>query len=303
MESRSSQKVEIERGMQLAASKPDIMPDQASEQIRPLYEDIQRTLRVPLVNLIFRTLANYPDYFAPMWKELSPAFRSIVFEKRADALRGKALLKRVPDSSGVNWESLADLDRLRAFNDTIYYVLPKLLLVTTAFYEASFGSKFTEDSGFAKEQDSSQMPLGVAEGTGKVQMVDPQKASAQVSGLFTSIKETHGHPLVSSYYRGVANWPDFLQEGWTRIQPLVGSSPYEERKQELIKEALTGIGNLPLPKVKKPEMDKEQGEEIRRILTAFQHKFIPEMLLDVALLKAMLDGEEAAAFSRFSAAG
>lgn len=303
MESRSSLKEEIERGMQLAASKPDIMPDQASKQISHLYEDIQRTLRVPLVNLIFRTLANYPDYFTYLWKELSPSFRLKAFEKEADALRGKAFIDQVQDSSGVDWESLAGTDRLRAFNDTIYYVLPKLLLVTTAFYEAGFGNKLAEEGISSKEQDSSEIPLGVAEGTGKVQMVDPEKASAQVRELFSSIKEKHGHPLVSSYYRGIANWPDFLEEAWSRIQPLVGSPAYEERKQELIRQALSGIRNLPKPEMEKPAMDAEQSNEIRSILTAFQHKFIPEMLLDVALIKALLDGPEATTSSRFSAAG
>jgi hypothetical protein len=59
MEISRNIKEEVERGMRLAADKPDIMPGQASEQIRPIYDDIQRSLRVPVVNLIFRTLANY----------------------------------------------------------------------------------------------------------------------------------------------------------------------------------------------------------------------------------------------------
>jgi hypothetical protein len=53
--------------------------------------------------------------------------------------------------------------------------------------------------------------------------------------------------------------------------------------------------------MKKPEMDKEQGEEIMLILTAFQRRFIPEILLDVALVKVKLDGTEAAASFCFSA--
>jgi hypothetical protein len=210
---------EVERGMQLAADKPDIMPDQASEQIRPIYEDIQRTLRVPLVNLIFRTLANYPDYFEPMWKGLSPAFCNNSFEKKADALRGMALLEQVPDSSGVNWEGFPDMEKLRAFNDTIYYVLPKLLLVTSLFNKISFGSLEEEGGKFDKEKDPSEIPLGVAAGTAKVEMVNPEKASERVKDLFSSIKEKHGHPLVSSYYRGIANWPDLLEESWSRIKP------------------------------------------------------------------------------------
>ena len=68
MDSHGNQNQEIKQGMQLTADQPVIMPDQASEQIRPIYEDIQRSLRVPIVNLIFRTLANYPDYLEHMWK-------------------------------------------------------------------------------------------------------------------------------------------------------------------------------------------------------------------------------------------
>jgi hypothetical protein len=216
MENSRNIKEEVERGMQLAADKPDIMPDQASEEISPVYEDIQRTLRVPLVNLIFRTLANYPDYFTYMWNGLSPAFSTKAFEEKADNLRGKALLEELPEASGVDWENLGDMDTLRAFNDTIYYVLPKLLLVTTAFYKLGFDS-LQGSSKPEEEKDSSRIPPGVAKGTKKVQMVKPDEASASVKRLFASIKETHKHPLVSSYYRGLANWPDFLEEAWKRI--------------------------------------------------------------------------------------
>ena len=68
MGNQGDQNQEIKQGMQLTADQPDIMPDQASEQISPIYEDIQRSLRVPIVNLIFRTLANYPNYLEHMWK-------------------------------------------------------------------------------------------------------------------------------------------------------------------------------------------------------------------------------------------
>jgi hypothetical protein len=232
-----------------------------------------------------------------MWKGLSPAFRTKAFETEADTLRGKALLKGVPDSSEVNWKGFADMENFRAFNDTIYYVLPKLLLVTTLFNKVGFGKLEEEKGKFDKEKDSSEIPLGVAAGTGKVQMINPEKASERVKDLFSSIKEKHGHPLVSSYYRGIANWPDLLEESWSRIKPMIGSSAYENRKQELLRQALKGIQGLQIPKIEKPEIDEEKSEEIRLILIAFQHKFIPEMLLDVAMIKAMIDGEKAAASS------
>ena len=288
--------------MRLAADLPDIMPDQADERIKPIYEDIQRTLRVPIVNLIFRTLANYPDYFENLWKQLSPKLRTETFEKAADSLRREALLKPVPDVSGLYLDKLDDLDKLRAFNDTIHYVLPKLLIITTAFEESTFG--LDKESGNNPVSDASkEIPLGAAAGTTKVKMVDPDKASDRVQGLFDSIKERHGHPLVSSYFRGLGNWPDFLEQAWHRLKPIVGTTDYEDSKQQLIGRSETTAREMGFPKLKQTMLNEKQSGEVRAILAAFRLKFIPEMLLDAALIKAMLDGPEEATTSRFSVAG
>lgn len=303
MENNIDEKNQINRGMQLAAALPDIMPDQTDEKTKPIYEDIQRTLRVPIVNLIFRTLANYPDYLGILWGQLSPKLRTEGFEQAADSLRREALLKPVPDVSEVDWEELDNLDKLRAFNDTIHYVLPKLLIITTAFEVSTFG--FDTESG-NNDQDSNastDIPLGAAEGTTKVKMVDPDKASERVQRLFDSIKERHGHPLVSSYFRGLGNWPDFLEQSWNRLQPFVCSSEYEERKHKLIARSEAAARSLAFPKLKQTMLDEQQSAEVRAILAAFRLKFIPEMLLDAALIKAMLDSPEEATSSRFSAVG
>ncbi|GAB3538041.1 hypothetical protein GCM10027443_32150 [Pontibacter brevis] len=302
MENNREDKNEIERGMRLAAELPDIMPDEADEQIKPVYKDIQQTLRVPIVNLIFRTLANYPDYFVKLWEQLSPGFRTKAFEQAADSLRRKALLEPASDVSGINLEKLDDLEKLRGFNDTIHYVLPKLLLVTTAFEKATFGADNEKDKENKESEDSQKIPLGAAEGTIKVEMVDPDKASDRVQALFKSIKERHGHPLVSSYFRGLGNWPDFLEQSWNRLQPNVGSSDYEERKNTLIRQSENVVRHMPLQQLKEAGLDEKQMVDVRAILAAFRLKFIPEMLLDAALIKAMLDGPEQASSSRFSVA-
>ena len=78
---RETDEGEVRRGMQLAARLPDIMPDQASKRIEAIYEEIQETLRVPIVNLIFRSLANYPDYLEGAWQRLRFALRTRSFER------------------------------------------------------------------------------------------------------------------------------------------------------------------------------------------------------------------------------
>lgn len=300
MDNNRDSKNEIKRGMQLAATLPDIMPDQADEKIRPVYEDIQRTLRVPIVNLIFRTLANYPDYLVSLWEQLSPTLNTRAFEQAADSLRREALLKPVPKMPKKDLENTDDVDKLRAFNDTIHYVLPKLLLVTTAFELSTFGLDANSGGNDAGSDTSATVPQGVAEGTTKVQMVDPDKASDLVQGLFKAIKERHGHPLVSSYFRGLGNWPAFLEQTWQQLQPFVGTQEYEERKHQLVAQAESLTQKLDFPKLKQAMLNADESAEARAILAAFRHKFIPEMLLDAVLIKAMLDGAEEATSSRFS---
>lgn len=280
--------MEIERGMKLAAERPEIMPDQASERIRPIYEEIQRTLRVPFVNLIFRTLANDPDYLVPAWNGLAPVLRTRAFERAADEIRAAALLEPVPGTDGVRWDELGDMDEVRAFNDTIHYVLPKLLLIATAWDEGRFGGA---------DGDTREIPLGVAEGTNKVQMVSPENASGRVKELLEREKVRHGHPLVSSYYRGLANWPDLLEAIWTRIEPIVGSPGYQERRARLVTQAREAVRSLP---ISGEITGAARTEDVSALLVAFRRNFIPGMLIDAVLIKAMLDGPHGAARSRFS---
>jgi hypothetical protein len=133
-------------------------------------------------------------------------------------------------------------------------------------------------------------------------MVNPEQADSGVQALFEDIKERHGHPGVASYYRALANWPGFLEAAWKRVRTLVGSPAYEERKRILVNEAANAIDGL-VPRNFSSVLDKmadEQLEEIRAILAVFRYRLIPDLLLDVSLIKAMLDGPRAARISRFN---
>ena len=282
---------DVARGLALAAQRPEVMPDQADGRIRTLYDDVQRTLRVPFVNLIFRTLANDPDYLIPAWEQTAPVLRTRALERAADELRAAALLEPVPDASAVAWASTGPLDEIRAFNGTIHYVLPKLLLLATAWDEGAFGG----DGG---DGDTAELPLGVAEGTGKSPMVDEAEASARVRDLFRREQARHGHPLVSSYYKVLGNWPDFLEAAWTRLEPIVGSDAYDRHRDELVELAARAVRTLPLGRELR---GLARTDDVSALLAAFRREFIPTMMLDVALVTAMLDGPASARRSRVSA--
>ena len=287
----SPEEAQVGRGMQLAASLPEIMPDDADERVKPVYDSIQQSLRVPFVNLIFRVLANYPDYLVNAWQQITSTVRSVAFEGAADELRAAAGLDGTP---GRLEKGIGVSDALHAFNNTIHYVLPKLLLVVTLLDREGTGSEEIVKSR------SKDLPGGIAPGTAKVDMVDPQKSNARVSDLFNDIKASHGYPLVPSYYRGLAQSPDLLEALWAQLRPIVGTEAYEARKLDLVKGAaaqtklLAGSGPVDI------RVAADDREAIGDLLAAFRRKFIPEMLIEAVAVKGMLDGPQAALRSPFS---
>ena len=82
---------------------------------------------------------------------------------------------------------------------------------------------------------------------------------------------------------------------------------YEERKREVLEAARGAVLELPLPGkrevLEKGVVDEEQVGELRAILAVFHFRLNADMLLDVSLIKALLDGPEAARSSRFSFTG
>lgn len=125
--------------------------------------------------------------------------------------------------------------------------------------------------------------------------------------VFEEIRDRHGHPDVASYYRGIAQWPGFLEATWERVGAVVNTVAYEERKREVLEAARGAVLELPLPGkrevLEKGVVDEEQVGELRAILAVFHFRLNADMLLDVSLIKALLDGPEAARSSRFSFTG
>lgn len=289
---------DVERGLHLVPQLGEVMPDEADEEVRAVYEGVRTNLRVPFVNFVFRVLANYPSYLTFAWSRLEPCLLTSRFEEASDALRARALLEPVPDASDVAWGSLGDLGRIRGFTDTIHYALPKLLLVVSALDEGLAGAPGTAD----KPSEGTVTP-GVAEGTTMLPMVATGEASEKLRQVLEEIKDRHGHPDVASYYRGIANWPRFLEAAWDRVAPLVGEPAYTERKRELLEEARNVALELPLPtaeEARRHGVSEEEIDDIRAVLALFRFRIISDTFLEVPLVKAFLDGPEAARHSRFS---
>lgn len=284
---------DIEHGLALVRRLSELMPDQAQGEISRVYDETRQTLRVPFVNFVFRILARYPDYLVPAWDGLRPWARARLFESEADRLRAAAAPGA--DVAGADWAALGDLQQIRAFTDSIHYALPKLLLLATAMDE---GLEQSAGPGDESQTAGEEIPSGIAAGTLALPMISPDEAAPDIREIFEKITTRHGHPGVATYYRSLAQWPDFLKAAWARIEPSLGTVEREARKGMVLHQALEAATQA---KAKLPRAP-EAKDELRAMLAVFRFRVIPDLLLDVALVKTMIDGAEAARHSRFSAA-
>lgn len=298
---------DIKRGMALVPQLPEVMPNQAGGALRRVYEETRQALRVPFVNFIFRALANYGDYLVPEWDRLRPWARTLRFEREADAIRSAALLDPAPALAGADWPALGDLGRIRPFTASIHYALPKLLLLATAMDEGLDEQRSGTGEPAAPEVGpNGDLPCGVAAGTLAVPMVDPEQADPALRDLFDRIRTRHGHPGVATYYRSLGHWPAFLEAAWDRIEPLVGTSAYEARKRVVVERALTALSTVPQHcecdalGAGRRNLPAVLVGDLRAMLAVFRFRVIPDLLLDVTLVRAMLDGPDAARRCRFS---
>jgi hypothetical protein len=286
----------LSQGLNELPQLPDLSKDEITDEMRSIYDDIERTLRVPFVNFIFRTLANFPEYFGPAWKALSPHLRRVECERAGQQLRCLAATDIAVEPFPKDILSIKDHNAIAAFTDSIHYVLPKLLLTATALEMQASGNFIIRRDPSA--EDVTPIPYGIAQGTRQLPLVGPADADDRVRSVFKDIQEQHGHPGVASYYRGLGHYPVFLGQAWQEVRRHVDTDNYRQRKQALLALAGTYSGRelvcrVPAPTIAAPD-------SVRAILAVFRYRLIPDLLLDVTLIQAMFGGPHAAEHSRFT---
>lgn len=281
---------DADHGVEVMGRVGEVMPDEAQGRIAEIYEDVRCTLRVPFVNYVFRATANFPEVFDGLWQELRGVARRAEFERTADSLREQAAAGDLADEVGSPAvEDAVDEDgqrRAEAFNETIHYVLPKLLLVASGFaliLDDDVPDGSPPDLGAA-------LPYGPADGSQALAMVGPDEAGDRVTELYEDIQDRHGHPGVASYYRALAQWPRLLEAVWDAVRPVVGDASYRRLTAELTvtaqdaaRELLVGCRTrrqLGLP--------TDESRDVRDLVEVFRVRLVPDLLVDVTLIRPLL---------------
>lgn len=286
---------------------PQIDYDEATGELKEIYDDIQATMRAPWVAYFCRVLALFPSYLPLAWHAARPNFTTRYAERAADALREQSLFPDTappdlrPVLKDLGWDD-AQIDEVRQALDALNYGNPKFLLLITAWAEA-FQNRRAGGASLSPE-DAAVIPRGVPEGVAPLHLVDPATASPEVQELFERVKALHMYHGISSDYRVLANWPGFLRVSLEHaLSPVVPTAEYDLKCRDLLIRARALVGDFPSAAGISADAlaDSCSPLEIAALtglLTMYQ-QFVITVTVDMIHLKRALDGPEAAVASPF----
>jgi hypothetical protein len=287
----STEEQALARGMRIVAGElSDVTADRAAGDVRAVYADIRHRLRVPVVNFVFRAAANEPRWLRCAWEGVARAVSTPAFERAADALRAEGTAPADLDPAVASEAG----EEARAYVATIHYVLPKLLLVTSAWSAA-----LDRGPGDRREPRPLEgaLPQGVADGARDVAMVDHRQAGS-VGETLREIAARHGHPAPATFYRGLANWPQLLAATWARVGPLVGTPGHRSAREQAIAGAARRAGELDLPARVRCPAPRDGWHDV---LQVFRLRLIPDLMFTTGIVRGLIGGPQAASTSPFSA--
>jgi len=293
------------RGAPGLSDLPEVQESEATPEVREVFEEIARTLRVPFVGLFWRVLATEPGALSAAWGAVAPNLRTMAAEAAAAVLRDRAL---IVEAAGIASHKAFKGDLVRAeidydlrtqignFNALACYALSKHLLAVAMLLDAVEGRA---SSGTGTSSD--EVPLGIADRAVGVSPVDPRTARGRAAELLPVIAEAHGHPTAEDYFRSLARLPDYLSAAWNALKPVVRDEAYDARGRELVWLAADAAGELPRPvQLPKGGIQSSQLGDVARLLRLFRDSIIPDTLMDAAIVKALTDGPDNALRSPYA---
>lgn len=264
---------------------PAITEADAAGDIAAIYADIRTTLGVPVVNLIWRHLAVFPDGLPWAWESLQPLYASGAIAAEAAALRAGL---EVPVLPGVSRPALA---AAAISNDA----LTRITMILRSYERSNALNIIALGALLARLEGISPT---VGEPAPPLQNEDPIEGelpelltfdamTPPVRSLVEDLNRIGGYEeILASMYRHLAHWPAYL----ALVHVLIASFAAEGRLEPLIANAIAGgrrrairiAGGLANPE-KTPSQAMQK--DLCSALARFVHGPIGKMIVIVPLIR------------------
>jgi hypothetical protein len=267
---------------------PEIYEQEAKGLLKAVYTDIQFTLKVPVVNFIFRTLGLYERFLAIGWDQVKPNMLTVNMEQAAEDLRYPDLSLEVPH---INWSehySEEQLEMIRRIVFTFNYVNTKLLLIASAWAESLSNRPI-----LGKQNLKGYIEPGIIPGLPKVDLVQVNQAPPAIQDLLLDIAKKHHAFDVASDFRTLAHFPDFLSISWQGLAPYVGSEEYQRISSQLKSKSIALLNEMPFPvTVNRDRLElmysRREIAGIMGVVSMFQN-FLPGLIIDGEYFRRMVE--------------
>ena len=202
---------------------PAIAEADATGEIADLYDDIRKTLGVPLVNLIWRNLAATPGALGWAWSSVKPLYKTGRLQAEARALRDTLV---VPDLPSLPVEALrsAGVDEpgertIRAILESYHRSNPLNLVALSTLLAALRGDPVPDG-----KSAPSPMPEPPIEGAlpALLALDDMEEDTAALVVAVNRLGARGDDHILVSMPRHLAHWPGYLGLYWALIAPPDG---------------------------------------------------------------------------------
>ncbi|GAA0488932.1 hypothetical protein GCM10008986_13370 [Salinibacillus aidingensis] len=266
---------------------PEVFESDARGIVKEVFEDIKYVLKVPMVNFIFRALANYPEFLTMAWQQVRPNMLTINMETAANKLRFPALTT-VPQYDFSKDHHHQTLNHIHNIISTFQYVNPKLLLIASLLIESLADRPIT-----TQKQIKGHIQPGIYSQMPHIDLVHIPQAPISLRTLLSDVAKTHNSFDVASDYRALANYPKFLHVTWSHLKPYISSDEYTILKSAMLNRAVN---------VSREEMpcsvwiDKNylasiySPDQIAGIMgvVSFFHQFLPGLIIENEFMRRMI---------------
>jgi len=271
------------------AGLAEVAEREATGLVKDLYADIRQTLRVPLVNLIYRHLATEPHVLQWAWESVRPHLLSGAVAAQAAELRGavsRAVLTwnatmlhaAAPTQASAlvrtynagNCLNLVSLTHLLAACDTPQ---PRRTATTTATTPATM----VYCLGDAGAEEPPPIPA----------MADLPQADVRTVLRLNRMGEPGEPQIVASLYRHLAVWPGLLQQIEPMLEVLHLQGRLDAARLQTVQSVRALVHSEPLAVAPRPPAF---DDAFARRVAQFTNVTIPKMLPIGALLARALRG-------------
>ncbi len=224
----------------------------APESVRAIYRDIRRLSGVPMVALIFRHIATYPEIFEEVWKSIGPLLRGGRIQDAAWRIaKPVSLSEPLPRLEAAARDILGlagqDLERVQNTLDAYNRANPVNLLAILSLL-----ARVQSDAPAVAPQKGDEWRPPPAIPGPLPQMVAPEAMAPSLRWLINDFgfgDRSKLDPVVPSLFRHLARWPKYLATLHVSLLPRFRDGSIARASNDLqkamIREAAIIATNLP----------------------------------------------------------